>query len=291
MQSEWWFLGVVAFFLICLYMRNSIQFTTWFNFLIMKNDFEKHFLRTPTRSERRLLWSFGKLANTVLRLKRHPKEGLHRYRLGSALDQCRYQLNSYSIYDDMRSDEILNWLNDKYRVAASYLTNQHHPETPIDRVIAQSIWLIDYRDHYLEVFDHDASRLTDKVLAELFVFRAWTTRFALCFASPTANHETLISETINGSKYRGIKIFEETHGFSLEEELKRNFMDLIENRWYTYDDVVVLSSKEIPAIELCGELLRLANVADPIVLSNLAKDFLSQVDSLVKSTVRKNTDK
>ena len=268
MLGEWWFWGIAACVVVLFFLRKPIQFTaqSWFNFLTMKNDFEEHFLRAPIRSERRILWSFGGLAYAVFRLNHHPNDKWNQFRLDMALDQCRYQVDMYSREDERRSDVILAWLNDKYRVAASYLKTQYIAEDPAGGVnVAQNIWLIDYREHYLEIFGRDASRLTENVLAELFVFRAWTTQFAFRIASHDANHDALISETINGCKYQGIKIFEKTHGFSIEEVLECNFMDLIEDRWYTYDDVVVSSPKEIPASEICGELLRLANIADGFV--------------------------
>ena len=122
--------------------------------------------------------------------------------------------------------------------------------------------------------------MTEKVLAELFLFRAWTTQYAYRMFAHASTHDAFITETVSSCKYLGIGLFEKASGFSIERKLGDEFIELIESRWWHYDEVVVEnknSDTTIPARELCGKVCSFAEVVDPEVFVKLCADLLSQV--------------
>ncbi|MBN1395260.1 MAG: hypothetical protein JW959_09570 [Pirellulales bacterium] len=105
------------------------------------------------------------------------------------------------------------------------------------------------------------------------------------FSSDIKTSEKLIGETINASKYLGMGIFQQVHGFSVETELGSDFMSLIEDRWQDYDLVVSTMPKidRIPTIEIIDVLTKRLGIFDPVVTNGLSMDFISQLD-LIKQT-------
>lgn len=138
---------------------------------------------------------------------------------------------------------------------------------------------MDYRKHYQPIFSSEDT-LTDKVLAELFLFRAWTTQYAYRMFADAQAHDALITETVSSCAHLGTGIFQTKHGFSIEDELRNAFIELVEDRWRQYDDVVIENKDSealIPARQLCGTLMRVSGVTDPFALIGLSADFSSHV--------------
>ena len=152
-------------------------------------------------------------------------------------------------------------------------------------VIDQVTYLMNYREHYDPIFQEAPELLTDKVLAELFLFRAWTTQFAYRMVADSRAHDALITETVSSCRYLGNKMFRHLHGFSIEEELASDLMDLIEGRWWLYDDVVIKSDKTLPSREICGQFTKQAGVHDPLALVRLAVDFVNHVEQVGKNAI------
>jgi len=156
--------------------------------------------------------------------------------------------------------------------------------------IGEQVYLIRYRDHYARVFQglaECAERLTPRRLAELFLFRAWTTQFGYrIFSSDAGASEKLIGETVNATMYLGLGCFELVHGFSVEEELGSDFLALIEDRWWKYDEAVIAnreSARSIPTVAIVSALADQLDLHDRFVELRLTVDFLDQLD-LVKRT-------
>jgi hypothetical protein len=149
----------------------------------------------------------------------------------------------------------------------------------IDRLI----YLMNYNDHYADILgDH----LTHNRLAELFLFRAWTAQFGYrIFSSDPYASEKLIGETVNASKYLGLGMFQQVHGFDVESELGSDFISLIDDRWRDYDVVVstMPNADRLPTMEIITVLTKHLDVADPVVTYKLSMDFLVQLD-LIKRT-------
>jgi hypothetical protein len=99
---------------------------------------------------------------------------------------------------------------------------------------------MDYRSHYKDALEGlGESHMRATVLAELYIFRAWTAQFGYrIFSSNAGLSEKLIGETVNSTKYLGLDLFQEVHGFSIEDALDAEYMSLVEDRWQKYDLVV-----------------------------------------------------
>jgi len=152
--------------------------------------------------------------------------------------------------------------------------------------IDEQVYLMNYRDHYADILgDH----ITPSRLAELFLFRAWTTQFGYrVFSSDAEASERLIGETVNSSQYLGLGMFEHLHGFAVEGELGADFILLIEDRWGDYDDVVVSIQPEadrLPTIEIMTALTKRLDIADVEVTYKLSIDFLAQLDFIKRTAM------
>ena len=152
--------------------------------------------------------------------------------------------------------------------------------------IDEQVYLLNYREHYTPILGDNA---TPPRLAELFLFRAWTAQFGYrIFSTNHASSEKLIGETLNSCKYLGLAFFREVHGFSIEETLGKDFLDLIEERWRDYDICVTAASDraKLPTIEIISALTGRLGLADPTVTYQLSMEFIAQLD-LVKRTARR----
>lgn len=149
--------------------------------------------------------------------------------------------------------------------------------------IDKQVYLLNYCNHYSNIV---SDYMTPSVLAELFLFRAWTAQFGYrIFSSNPEASEKLIGETVNSSKYLGLGVFQEVHGFGVESVLGSDFISLIEDRWRSYDVVVstMPRSDRLPTMEIVAVLTQYLGIADPVVTFKLSTDFLAQLD-FVKRT-------
>ena len=149
--------------------------------------------------------------------------------------------------------------------------------------IDKQVYLMNYRHHYATILNE---HVTPRRLAELFLFRGWTAQFGYrIFSSNPAASEKLLGETVNASKYLGLAAFQFAHGYSVELELGADYISLIQDRWQSYDHVIVATRPKpgIPTWEIAACLTDRLGVADPLVMFGLAKDFLLQLE-LIKRT-------
>jgi hypothetical protein len=154
--------------------------------------------------------------------------------------------------------------------------------------IDDMVYLLNYERHYADTLTGlGESRMRPEVLAELFLFRAWTTQFGYrVFCSDKNASEKLIGETVNSTKYLGLGMFRKVHGFSVEDTLGADYMSLVEDRWRNYDLVVSThTGGGIPTMELMAELTRRLGVADAAVTYQLSIDFLGQLDQIKKTAI------
>lgn len=154
--------------------------------------------------------------------------------------------------------------------------------------IDDMVYLLNYERHYAGILTGlGESPAGPQVLAELFLFRGWTVQFGYrIFSSDKEASEKLIGETVNSTKYLGLAMFREVHGFSLEDTLGADYMSLVEDRWRNYDLVVSTHiAGGIPTMELMAALTRRLGVADPAVTYQLSMDFLGQLDQIKKTAM------
>lgn len=151
--------------------------------------------------------------------------------------------------------------------------------------IDKNTYLMDYRKHYSKKL---GNHINKKIISELFLFRAWTSQFGYTiFSSDPKISEKIIYETINTLCHFGLGVFEQIHHFSIEKVFEADFMDLIEERWRSYDLVVSTnpSRDKLPTIEIISQLCKWIDVSDPTVTYELSTDFLSQLDNIKKKAI------
>ena len=159
-----------------------------------------------------------------------------------------------------------------------------------DAEVGKFIFLMNYKEHYAEVFKEISSNdqfITSRILAELYIFRGWTTQFGYrIFSSNEDVSEKIIGEVVNSSNYLGLGLFEKLEGVSVEKELRGNYLDIIENRWRKYDLIVSTNTEDgIPTRKIVGELTDLAGIKDPLVFMALCYDFLGHLDKIKEKSL------
>lgn len=160
-------------------------------------------------------------------------------------------------------------------------------------IIGETTYLMDYREHYGSSFGETGTALSNRILAELFLYRAWTAQFAYRMVADQRAHDALISETVNACNHLGLGVFELTHGVSVEEELGNDFISLIEDRWETYDSVVTehfggqeVDNDNLPLARLAGAFTDRAGVTDPLVLYAVAMDTGNHVHEIADNSMQ-----
>ena len=157
-------------------------------------------------------------------------------------------------------------------------------------IIDKTTYLMDFRKHYGSNFK--LTPLSDRILAELFIYRAWTVQFAYRMVADQRAHDALISETVNACHYLGLEIFKLKHGVSVEEELGNDFISLIEDRWGTYDAVVIQyfsrqapNDHKLPLMQLAAAFTDQVGVSDPMVLFAIAMDTGDHVNEITQNSM------
>lgn len=154
--------------------------------------------------------------------------------------------------------------------------------------IDEMVYLMNYEKYYGDTFSGlGQDYLRQEVLAELFLFRGWSTQFGYrIFSSDMNVSEKLIGETVNSTKYLGLAVFQEIHGFSVEEVLGMDYISLIEDRWRIYDLIVATHTGEsIPTMEIIAELTNVLGVTDPTITYQLTSDFLGQLEQIKRNAI------
>ncbi len=149
----------------------------------------------------------------------------------------------------------------------------------VDAVSAKTdelTYLLNYRDHYSPILE---SHLTDLALAELYLFRCWTTKFGYqIFSNNPDSSDKLIEEMVNTSKDLGLVIFKTTHGFSIEGVLGDDYINLLESRWQSYDEkVLTFPGEGIPTFQIIYALGDFIGIHSPVITSELSIDFLAHL--------------
>lgn len=141
--------------------------------------------------------------------------------------------------------------------------------------IGEFVYLVNYREKYETAL---GTHLSKNALAELFLFRGWTTQFGYrIFSNNQAASEDIITETVSLTSYIGKDTFEKIHGFSIEESLEGEYMNLLESRWQEYD-LTYINSKDIEpyklaAPQLAGKLSKFIGITDPAIIMLLEAQF------------------
>jgi hypothetical protein len=140
---------------------------------------------------------------------------------------------------------------------------------------------LNYITHYNNLFSSLDFEINSKIIAELFIFRAWQTQFGYRIAFGNSNNitELIISEVIELCK-KGNKLLLKRYNTNIEKELNNSIINIINYRFLEYDDLFIENNMEngkftIPTLKLCGKALDNCGIIDPSILVQFSVDFLS----------------
>jgi len=163
------------------------------------------------------------------------------------------------------------------------------PDDGIDGVtVGQFFSFVKYNDHYSDFLTGLPKR--EEAIAELFLFRAWTTQFGFrIFSANTEWSEKIISEVVNQSKYLGQALLFEVDRTDVQEDLSGSFMSLLEERWQAYDAKFLEYKEQYPPIPtrmICAQVTEYCGIDDPDKFVWLCEDFIRQLDAIKKEALR-----
>lgn len=153
--------------------------------------------------------------------------------------------------------------------------------------IGSHFYLIKYNDQYADFLDGVQNK--KKVIAELFVFRAWTTQFGFrVFSSQPVISEIIIGEVFNQGKL-GKGILNKIEQVNIEVETNLEYEDLIESRWHEYDKVFIdnkNSETQIPTRQICEKLTEFCKIKDPEKFIWICIDFVKQLETIKQEALK-----
>lgn len=153
--------------------------------------------------------------------------------------------------------------------------------------IGEYFYLMSYNNHYSEFLNGIEN--TNKVISELFVFRAWTTQFGFrLFSSQPEVSEEIIGEVYYQGKL-GKELLNQLEQVDIEFETNREYDNLINSRWQEYDSVFIKnknSENPIPTRQICGKLTDFCDLRDPMKLIWISTDFIKQLDSIKHEAIK-----
>jgi hypothetical protein len=153
--------------------------------------------------------------------------------------------------------------------------------------IGEYFYLMSYHKHYSEFLKGVENK--NKVIAELFVFRAWTTQFGFrLFSTQPEISEEIIGQVFNQGKL-GIEILNQLEQVDTEAETKLEYVDLVDRRWQEYDSSFISnknSDTPIPTRHICGKLADFCDIHDPIKLIWICTDFINQLNRIKQDALK-----
>jgi len=144
------------------------------------------------------------------------------------------------------------------------------------------VYLLNYRVHYTNIIDVMPS---NKQICELFLFRSWLVQFGYrIYCNNPMLEDNIIYECVNLYQTLGVGILNLTHNLNIESELRDEFLDLLEDRWQTYDKVYVNSDQRIiptnDIADLVMKRLNITNIKAKEKITNDIVDVLRNIKSL-----------
>lgn len=154
--------------------------------------------------------------------------------------------------------------------------------------LGEHYYLMNYQEHYVEFLQGVKNK--NKVIAELFVLRAWTTQLGFrLFSSKPSISEKIIESIIAQGKQLGIGMLNGLENVDIEQEIGMQYMDLIDSRWQEYDKVFIdnkSSELPIPTRQICGKLTDFCEIQDPFKFTWLCTDFISHLNKIKEQAIQ-----
>jgi hypothetical protein len=199
----------------------------------------------------------------------------------------KYFFRTYPGYKLYKNDpEQFSEIESRMKAAGAVDSPSPLPNSDVDDSrVDQWTYLLDYREKYEPLFDRE---LHAKDIAELFLFRGWTTQLGYrLFTSDQDRTEGLIEAVVGLTKVLGIPMLSTTQTVDVETELGGEYMDLVEDRWRGYDEVFIANSQDgIPTNQIVGELFRNIGETNPVSMIKVCGEFLGHMEEVKMNALR-----
>src|SRR5699024_4518364 len=153
--------------------------------------------------------------------------------------------------------------------------------------LGEYFYLMTYQEHYQEFLQGVENR--NKVIAELFVFRAWTTQLGFrLFSSQPEISEKILESIVAQGKQLGKGMLNKLEQVDIEQEIGMQYMDLIDSRWQEYDKVFInnkSSELPIPTRQICGRLEDFCDIKDPAKFMWICTDFINHLNKIKEEAI------
>lgn len=148
-------------------------------------------------------------------------------------------------------------------------------------------YLMNYKEHYEEFLEGLENE--ERVIAELFVFRAWTTQLGFrFFSSQPEISEKIIESIIAQGKQLGKEMLKMMEQVDIEKETNLEYMDLIDSRWQAFDKAFIdnkSSELPIPTRQICGQLTEFCDIHDPTKFVWICTDFIAHLNQIKETAI------
>jgi|SRR5690625_2977130 len=155
--------------------------------------------------------------------------------------------------------------------------------------LGEYFYLMTYKEYYQEFLQGLENK--NKIIAELFVFRAWTTQLGFrLFSSQPQISEKIIESIVAQGKQLGKGMLNMMEQVDIEQETNMQYMDLIDSRWQEYDKVFIAhksSELPIPTRQICGKLEVFCEIKDPAKFTWICTDFISHLNKIKEDAIEK----
>lgn len=138
----------------------------------------------------------------------------------------------------------------------------------------ESFYQIDYRKRYKDFLEDIKD--SDKILCELYLFRAWTTQFYMRLVLGEQQGDEILYEVVNLSNTLGLGIFELYNKLNFAQVMKAELEQLLPEKWEAYDDVYLAlkSESSLPTMQICDKFMDFCAIKNASKLILLSVSFI-----------------
>jgi len=185
------------------------------------------------------------------------------------------------VQSDEHCDVFHHPVLDNFDIANGAVT----PENVREKLqLDKYLYLLNYSERYESILKDAPDR--DKIICELYLFRAWTTQlgFRLFCTNPDVS-EAIIGEAVNLSKF-GTGVLAQTEKVDIESIFGQTYIDIMSERWELYDDIFI-SNKDtnFAAADLAAAFQKLCNSDAINTLIVLPVHYLTHLEEIKQDAV------
>lgn len=143
--------------------------------------------------------------------------------------------------------------------------------------------LFPYRDHYGWLL-RDVPN-PESCIAELFLFRGWTTQAGFrLFSSDQSESDRIVQTVVDTARLIGFPGLASTQGVDVRTLWSEDLMTVLEKRWWEYDDFIVkheATDKElVPTRKICRAVIGHCGIRDIQKYVLLCANFVEQLGEI-----------